>query len=378
MTVVGHYDCLTDYLAAVTSRSHQRCEAIVGGEQRAAAVAAMSGSGRPLAHPLAPLYLAVRAHGVTITDDAVMLGAGYYLLQHSLHIIDNVQDGEACPALDGSLGVNVGMTMFLHAIDSLWSCEQSLRRQDGGVIRDALLRSCTRMAAGQHRDLAGRHQLHQPDRALELATEKAAITTLLYELVAALVAAPSARHHHYEAIGTELAMLTQLVDDLTELFDAGASADLRTGTYGVPLNLFLSRCSASERENWRARIAAEHEGVRAELCPALFANGTMAALARLIEGARVRIHDHWRALPCGGPYLAMLTAWLDDLIAFLYLPPTLVGSVTLVDADWTLLSPADAEFARRLVAARDAVEARYARPRPGAPASTADDRPRST
>lgn len=376
MTVVArHYECLTDYLQAVTSRSHQRCEAIFGGEQRAAAVAAMSGSGRPLAHPLAPLYLAVRAHGVTIADEAVTLGAGYYLLQHSLHIIDNVQDGEACPALDGSLGVNVGMTMFLHAIDCMWSGADSLRHHRGGDIRDALVRSCTRMAAGQHRDLAGRRQIHAPDEALELATEKAAITTLLYELVAALVAAPSARP--YEAIGTELATLTQLVDDLSELFQPGASPDLRTGTYGVPLNTFLSRCSAPERDHWRARIAAEHEAVRADLCPALYANGTMAALAQVVEGARVRVHDHFRTLPCGGPYLAMLTAWLDDLIAFLYLPPPLVGSVTLVDADWSLLSGPDAGLAQLLLAGHHATAARYARRRSAA-TSTHDDHRRST
>jgi len=374
MIAVTHYDCLTDYLEAVTTRSHERCAAIVGGEQRAAAIAAMSRGRRPLAHPLAPLYLAVRAHGVAISDDAVTLGAGYYLLQHSLHIIDNIQDGEACPALDGSIGVNVGMTLFLHAIDCMWSGEQRLRRDGCGDIRDALLRSCTRMAAGQHRDLCGRHQIHEPDEALALATEKAAITSLLYELVAALVAAPGARHSEYEAIGTELAMVTQLVDDLTELFEPGASSDLRTGTYGVPLNTFLSRCSPSERDSWRARISAEREAVRDELCPALFANGTMALLAQRIERARVRIHDHLRALPCGGPYLAMLTAWLDDLIGFLYLPPRLSGSVTLADADFRPLSPGDAELARLLVAAGDATAARYARPRPSAPA--VDDSPR--
>ena len=364
MTAVAHYDCMTDYLRAVTTRAQQRCAAVVGDEQRAAAIAAMSGGRRPLAHPLAPLYLAVRAHGVAVGDDAATLGAGYYLLQHGLHIIDNVQDGEACAALDGSLGVNVGMTLFLHAIDCMWSGEQRLRRDGGGEVRDALVRSCTRMAAGQHRDLSGRHRIHDLDEALALATEKAAITSLLYELVAALVGAPAARHGEYEAIGTELALLTQLVDDLTELFEPGDSSDLRTGTYGVPLNTFLSRCSPSERDHWRARIRDEREAVRDELCPALFANGTMALLAKRIERARVRVHDHLRALPCGGPYLAMLTAWLDDLIAFLYLPPPLAGSVTLADADWSALSSADAALARLLVAAGDASAARYAGARP--------------
>src|SRR5262245_29635572 len=78
------------------------------------------GSTKDLAHPLAPFYFAIRAHGVPVGVDAEAIGAGFLLFQRALSLIDDVQDDELTGSyadLGGAVAINNGLTLFFLALD---------------------------------------------------------------------------------------------------------------------------------------------------------------------------------------------------------------------------------------------------------------------
>ena len=83
----------------------------------------------------------------------------------------------------------------------------------------------------------------------------------------------------------------------------------------------------------------------------LYDTKALHRVAATIEAARICIHQTFAELPCGGPYLAMLLAWLDDLVAIMYTPRVLHLCVDITTVDNTGLHPADATLFEQLRAA---------------------------
>jgi geranylgeranyl pyrophosphate synthase len=284
--------------------------------------------------------------------DAEAIGAGFLMFHHALCLIDDVQDDELAgpyAELGGEVAINCGLTLFFLALDTLWAAEW-----EGPVpigwwnLRSALRLNALRLSCGQYRDLTSRGQLNTPAVALDIAVEKSAICTLLmeYAAICAAAAAPSrlrADLEPYRVIGDALAKIQQIVDDVTDLFGESDSQDLRTGTWNVPLTILLDTVPEEARAQWATRL---READKKEVCRLFYDTGAMERVAAVTEAARVRIHQTFAELPCGGPYLAMLLAWLDDLVAIFYKPRALnlcvdidaVASSDLHSADATLFN----------------------------------------
>src|SRR5207249_936583 len=116
----------------------------------------------------------------------------------------------------------------------------------------------------------------------------------------------------YRVIGDALAQIQQITDDVAELFDPSESQDLRTGTWNVPLTVFLNMMPQEDRAQWTAHL---RETAKYDVGRLLYDTKALHRVAATIEAARICIHQTFAELPCGGPYLAMLLAWLDDLVA---------------------------------------------------------------
>ena len=326
---------------------------------------ARSGTHRPeatkvLAHPLAPFYLAVRAHGALVGRDAEALGAGFLLFNRALTLTDAVQDDELAGPYEehgSEVAINCGLTLFFLALDTLWAAERAgpLAAWD---LRSSLRINALRLSRGQHRDLSGRGYLRTPAEVLDIAVEKSAICTLLMEFAAIYAASVAPERFHvdlalYRTIGDALAQIQQITDDLTDLFGPSDSQDLRTGTWNVPLTILLHTMPEAARAQRAASLRTAHKD---EVCRLLYDTQALHQVAAVTEAARIRIHQTFSQLPCGGPYLAMLLAWLDDLVAILYPPRVLNPSRDISMADSATLHPADAALFEQLRAARCAVQ----------------------
>ncbi|MDD5035336.1 MAG: polyprenyl synthetase family protein [Methylococcaceae bacterium] len=311
-----------------------------------------------LAHPLAPFYFVVRAHGVPVTGDAEAIGAGFLMFHHALALIDDVQDDELTgpyAALGGGVAINCGLTLFFLALDILWAAEREGRANLGWDLHSALHLHAIRLSRGQHRDLTGRGSFRSPAEAIEIATEKSAISTLLMEYAAACAAPSGLRtaREPYRVIGNALTKIKQITDDVADLFGKSHSQDLRTGTQSVPLTLLLHTVPEDARAQWAARLC---ETDQRELCRLLYEMDVMQELAAITEAARIRIHQTFAELPCEGPYLAMFLAWLDDLTCIFYQPDVLNVSNDMDEVDTSSLHPEDAILFEQLRAAQHAAQ----------------------
>jgi geranylgeranyl pyrophosphate synthase len=312
------------------------------------------GATKVLAHPLVPFYFAVRAHGMPVGVDAEAIGAGFLLFHRALRLIDDIQDDELTgpyAALGSEVAINCGLTLFFLALDTLWAAEREGLMAGAWDLRSSLRLNTLRLSRGQHRDLAGRGQLRKPAAVLDIATEKMAIYSLLIEYAAIYAAASSHRRvdlEPYRVIGDAWAKMQQIVDDVADLFGTSDSQDLRTGTWNVPLTTLLEAIPEDARAQWAARLRAAH---RDEVGRLLYDTKAMARVAAVTEAARIRIHQTFATLPCGGPYLAMLLAWLDDLAAMFYKPRVLNLSVDIDTIDTSDLDPVDAMLFNQLRAA---------------------------
>ena len=315
-----------------------------------------SGATRVLTHPLVPFYAAVRAHGVSVGVDAEAIGAGFLLFHRALGLIDHIQDDELTGSyadMGGAVAINSGLTLFFLALDTLWAAERERSTAGTWNLRSSLRFNALQLSRGQHRDLTGRGQLRTPAMALEIAAEKSAIWALLMEYVAIYAAAstptrPGVVLEPYRVIGDALGKIQQITDDVVDLFDLSESQDLRTGTWNVPLTIFLDTIPQDKRAQWAARLRETDQN---DVCRLLYDTKAMHQVAATIEAARICIHQTFAELPCGGPYLAMLLAWLDDLVAIMYIPRVLHLCVDIDTVDNTDLHPADATLFEQLRAA---------------------------
>lgn len=295
---------------------------------------------KPLSsHSLAPLYLAIRAHGADVRTDAEPLGAGLMLFYYAVDLFDSVQDDELCgPFGDAGteLAINCAITLLVLAQDALHGFVRGLppehRARAAAMIREHALRS----SRGQHRDLVSRGREITASVARETSIEKSALCALRMELAGLYVGAVDPR---YRVIGDAIAELRQLVNDVADLFDGDRSEDLRQGTMSMPLALFVEQGGDAARAALaQAREQRLDEG---EIQRRVHATGVLVRVAAQTEAVRVRLHEAFAGLPCGGPHLALLLASFDALPSFYYRPRPLTLAVDVDAIDASSMSAPD-------------------------------------
>lgn len=307
--------------------------------------------GRVLAHQMAPFYFLIRAHGRPADTLAEEVGAAFMLVQRGVSMIDKVEDddldehadeGESWAELGHAVTLNAGITTMVIGIDALWAVEG--RCPGLAALRQRTLHHLMRMSGGQHRELAARGKLLELDARLAIAADKATEFAFLIELAGACVDADAL--WAYRAIGREIAVLVQIVNDLADLLGP-TSDDLRTGTLNIPVTALLFDLEPEERERWLVRLANETQGEA--VVRELYARGLMQSLAERVEIGRATIHQIIEALPCTGPYRGMFLAWVDDLAATMYRPPRAMAPNADELAAIQALAPADRAIHDRLV-----------------------------
>jgi hypothetical protein len=295
---------------------------------------------KPLSsHSLAPLYLAIRAHGADVGADAEPLGAGLMLFYYAIDLFDSVQDDELSGPFGEAgteLSINCAITLLVLAQDALHGFARGLppghQGRAAAMIREHALRS----SRGQHRDLVSRGHEITASAARETSIEKSALCALRMELAGLYVGAVDPR---YRVIGDAIAELRQLVNDVADLFDGDRSEDLRQGTMSMPLALFVEQGGDAARAALtQAREQRLSEG---EIQRRVHGAGVLERVAAQTEAVRVRLHEAFAGLPCSGPHLALLLASFDALPSFYYRPRPLVHAVDIDAIDASSMSAPD-------------------------------------
>lgn len=320
---------LPSFVAAVEVRARRTiAEAELPAQQRSLLMRSFRAPapGRVLAHQMAPFYCLVRAHGRDADALVEEVGAAFMLVQRGVSMIDKVEDddldtqadeGESWAALGHAVALNAGITTLVLGIDALWGLESRCPGLES--LRPRTRHHLLRMSGGQHRELVARHKLLELDARLAIAADKASEFALLIELAGACVTVDAEVSPAYRAIGREIAVLVQIVNDLADLLGDKPSDDLRTGTYNIPVTALLFDLEPDERERWLVRLTDADAGEA--VVQALYERGLMQTLAERVEDGRRSIHERIETLACSGPYREMFLAWVDDLAATLYRPP---------------------------------------------------------
>ena len=289
---------LPSFVAAVEARARQIvAEAELPAQQRTLLMRGFRAPKpeRVLAHQMAPFYFLVRAHGRPVDALVEEVGAAFMLVQRGVSMIDKVEDddldehadeGESWAALGHAVALNAGITTLVLGIDTLWGLEGQCPGL--AALRQRIRHHLLRMSGGQHRELAARGKLLELDARLAIAADKATEFSLLIELAGACVDAEPLSS--YRAIGREIAVLIQIVNDLADLLGP-TSDDLRTGTWNIPVTALLFDLEPDECARWLARLEDHAEGEGEAIIRSLYERGLMQTLAEQVEAGRSSIHQ---------------------------------------------------------------------------------------
>jgi geranylgeranyl pyrophosphate synthase len=352
---------LSSYVAGVDANTRAIIEAAPLHPQQLrlllTAACGPSAATNPLRHALSPFYLMLRAFGGRPDEAATRLGTSLLLSQRCMCLIDDVEDDELAPELAAggiTLAINAGLALFLLAVDELRAAEASLPRDAGPIPAWESLRTHTlRLCRAQHVDIAGRNRPRTPADAVALANEKSAFACVLSE-TAALCSARrrTGSDSAYTRIGDSLACMQQMVDDVSDLFGAAPSADLRTGTWTAAVAFLYESMSLEERREWAEGPTDGSPEGQLALMRRVYEAGAMQQIAEVLDHHRERFQVELRGVAVDPAYAAMLTAWVDDLLAIVYCPGPAERSIDILAVEPAGIDPGDLELYRRLRAAR--------------------------
>ncbi|MCX4247480.1 polyprenyl synthetase family protein [Paraliomyxa miuraensis] len=303
---------------------------------------------KPLSsHSLAPCYLTIRAHGLEVDEDAEVIGAGLMIYYFSLDLFDGVQDDELegpYATVGPELAINCAIALLMLALDVLQRFVHTLPGGLGPRAAAMMRAHALRSIRGQHRDLVHRGREVTLADVRTTSIEKSALCAMRMELCGAYIAArttPAASEidPRFGVIGDAIAELRQMVNDVADLFDGDRSEDLRQGTMSMPLAMYVEAGGDEARATLRA-AQMQQVGER-EVQRRVYRAGVMARVAAQTEAVRTQVHEAFAGLPCGGPYLALLLAWLDDMPSIYYRPSPLRIAIDVDEADASMMSDED-------------------------------------
>lgn len=360
---------LASYVERVDASARTRIEAApLHPDQLRLLIAAACGSdasANPLRHPLAPMYMLLRAFGGQPDEAAVRVGTALLLVQRCMCLVDDLEDDELPPELAAGgtiIAVNAGLALYLFAVDELRAAERLLGIASDEASPWSSLRShALRLCRAQHLDIAGRDRARTPAEAMALATEKSAFSCMLVE-----IAAICARRRERKTldmcrrIGDGIAGIHQTIDDVSDLFAGAPSADLRTGTCTAPLAFLLEAMSSDERERWLARPREQAGEQQQVLTRTLYERGAMQRVAEELDELRSRVLAELDAAEPVAAYAALFVAWLDDLLAIVYRPMLAPPALDILSVDAGTIDAGDLPVYERLRAARGRTVARLA------------------
>ena len=304
---------LRDELSAFLGEVHAACAArlrqpALDAEVVAVLAAALSAHRERavglVAHPAALLLLVARAEGRALDEALREAAVGFTLEFLALCMFDDVADDElvgVAAALGPAATNNAALALYTLALDALSAAGHGAAPGLRAALRACMCEHLLRAVTGQHRDIRRR----DPAGVDEAAAQVIAKTSLIAEIAeftALLCGAPPERARALAAATRHSCLMRQIVNDMRDIYGKPDSGDLRDGRATVPIVCFRAVADAADQARLTA-LTAELPATLPEIRALLVRSGAIAAVAGLMERARLALHAEARALGlCGGPF----------------------------------------------------------------------------
>jgi heptaprenyl diphosphate synthase len=278
----------------------------------------------PLGNPLAVFYLIARAHRDELDEQGVELASFCQLYLLALDLLDDVQDldlsGKPHAKVGAGMAVNDALTLLFLGLSALERC---MRLEKSSKRRLLYLKIVNRVALttgrGQHLDLLGERGPRTPSEVLAMQREKTASVTLLCECAALYSGVSDGERERYRALGENLSLLVQVLDDVRDVYGKRRSPDLETNKVTYPLACFLERASPEQREQLLT-LKRALPGSLPEIRKLLYDTGTLRQVARSMDEFRRAVHHELALLGEDAASLRLLLLVVDQLVETVYTP----------------------------------------------------------
>jgi geranylgeranyl pyrophosphate synthase len=287
----------------------------------------------PLGDPLSVFYLIARAHRPELDEQGLELASfcRFYLL--ALDLLDDVQDndlsGKPYAQIGAGMAINDALTLLFLGLSALERC---MRLEQSSARRMLYLKIVNRVALttgrGQHLDLMGEKGARSPDEVLAMQRNKTASLTLLCECAALYGGVTDEQREHYRALGENLSLLVQVLDDVRDVYGKRRSPDLETGKMTYPLACFFDSASPEQQERFEQLKRALPGSLR-EIRELFYRSGTLRHVASSMDGFRRAIHHEIAVLGESAATHRLLLFVIDQLVEAVYAPRPITETAAL-------------------------------------------------
>lgn len=302
------------------------------------------------AQPLGLFYACYRSFGRNTDEQAIELGAFLTLYLLAADLFDDVEDddlaGKAYEGAGSAVATNSALTFLVVGLDALRISMELERSPERRLCYLELFNRVSLVAvSAQHKDLVGAHGSHAPCDAashacmpsredlLDLYAGKTSSVALFAECGALLGGADQGTVRLFERVGSDLARMVQLVDDVRDVFGKALSPDLVSGKWTFPMVCFLERASTQERARLgqlRELAQSAQQDVLPEIRELLFESGAIAACAEVLDELRAGVHERIAGLVEQRSEHRMLLFIADTLASALYDPEPVPATARLI------------------------------------------------
>ncbi len=253
---------------------------------------------------------------------AIPVMAAWYALMLAARILDDLEDADTAGTLWAQLGtaraVNVATGLILAAPLALLQLEQHGVRSDHvlELLRDTQ-RTALHACAGQHEGLARTEFLNN---GWEVAEATAGEPFALACRAGAIVGeGTSSQVAQLGQFGQHLGVLTQIADDVADIWQVPGDGDLAAGRETLPVLYALAVSSPTVRSQLRRLLdLAPHDpGAALQARQMLAEQGALHALVFEAEVRRQQARSALEAVDAGSPAKGQLLELVDQAIAWM-------------------------------------------------------------
>ncbi len=253
---------------------------------------------------------------------AIPVMAAWYALMLAARILDDVEDADTHGTLWAKLGtaraVNVATGLILAAPLALLQLEQHGVRSDHvlELLRDTQ-RAALHACAGQHDGLAHNQALNN---GWEIAEATAGEPFALACRAGAIVGAgTSSQVAQLGEFGQHLGVLTQIADDVADIWQAPGHGDLAAGRETLPVLYALAVSSPMVRSQLRRLLdlAPDDAGAALRARQILAEQGALHALVLEAEVRRQQAKSALQVVDADSPARGQLLELVDQAIAWM-------------------------------------------------------------
>jgi geranylgeranyl pyrophosphate synthase len=234
-------------------------------EQRALVDTALLGLRADAGAPFSgPIHMPLLVHAALRRDDrpAEDLAVAFALLNLSLHILDDLEDGDLPRHWVGYRPADIGLIASVvlgWALPQLVLSGMDVSSTTRAALQRTLAIGLLEAAAGQQADLAAAGTDRPDPAAVERSIgAKSGSRRAMYAAMAAQLAGASEEHVAvYTRLGRAMGMASQLASDISDLFaadDEHPSSDLANGTRTLPIAIRLWRLPGADRAQFLALL----------------------------------------------------------------------------------------------------------------------------